>query len=278
LADPTGNAALFEYVKLGVISGGAIGGLSAIACGGDTGEIAKAVVLGAAFGGVFGAGLFYLYQPVLALGTGLALRNAAAEAYDGILNGWNTCNGFNFGMSLLMVALGGRGLAKDISLGGPRLWGSPLEATVSNARPSSILWRGAPRGGSSPEELSPEQAQALINWVVENWFSDPYFRRVILSGGKRFQIINSSTPRYWPRYNPNLTPPNDYGAAIRNTATEIGPRSIAEGPIEILRTLLHEEAHHWMWEKGYIQNDAPRADSTAQYIANLLLEGWRGGK
>jgi RHS repeat-associated protein len=109
LTDPTGNAALAEYVVLGATFGGAVGAASTYACGGNLGEN---IAIGVLFGAGFGVGFAYLPLATNAVGLALSGAGAISAFHDKQVNGWNTCNRFNFAMSLLGVAFSAGGLAK----------------------------------------------------------------------------------------------------------------------------------------------------------------------
>jgi hypothetical protein len=96
-------------------------------------------------------------------------------------------------------------------------------------------------GGGNSGDIDPEEAQDLIDSVIEKEYDKSFFRRLI----DGYQII-LKRPRFWPQYDPNV---KDYGE-YEPGKTRIGPASIKGGRLEILETIIHEEVHHWIEETG----------------------------
>ena len=207
LTDPTGYAALAEYVTLGAAFGGAAGALSTYACGGNLGEN---VAIGMLFGAGFGVGLTYAYGATLLFGTGYGLYGAATAFDDMLKNGPNTCNRFNAAISLLGVVLGGKTLIKEFSSGGFRLIGPPSESTVN--KPSSVLsasdliqnLRSRLPNGKTFANLTPQEWRAIIpkEWKIEFSYYRPQQNATV--GGVEYNFQNLEFPQ-WKFVSPDGT-------------------------------------------------------------------------
>jgi hypothetical protein len=95
------------------------------------------------------------------------------------------------------------------------------------------------------------RAQALIDDIVQN-----ELRNVRLT--------------HYPQYDPTM-PFYKYGEAAQGLYTKVGSLAIQEGRRETLLTIAHEEMHHRLWARGWLQSEA-YVESIAQRFARL--KGW----
>ncbi len=103
----------------------------------------------------------------------------------------------------------------------------------------------------TPRDASSRAAQCLIDDVVQTELGN-----VRLS--------------HYPRYDPAM-PLDVYGRARRDTYTRVGPLAIQGGPRETLITIAHEEMHHRLWARGWLQSEW-YVERVAQRFARL--KGW----
>jgi hypothetical protein len=68
------------------------------------------------------------------------------------------------------------------------------------------------------------------------------------------------------------------GESLPGVYTKIGPDSIRLGRLGILRTIIHEEVHHWIYEQGFSQNNADLAEYLTRFYTRVITDGWSGPK
>ncbi|HEU0291244.1 MAG TPA: hypothetical protein VFR47_00810 [Anaerolineales bacterium] len=237
------------------------GVITAYLCGGDIAAGARA---GFWIGAALGSGGILAPEMAAVAGAGLGAYGLGTSLYDMSVNGITFCNLFNALGSVLLVKASLAGLATN-SL--------RLIETKPPRQAPSILFRGAGAPAERPTPKSPAEAQALIDLVVKTFFDDLHFRRKFVIKGKVEQFITSSEPRFPPEYDPSL-PMNHFGASEPGRFTKIGPRAVAGGPFEILRTIIHEEIHHWLYEQGYSQLEVRKVENNVDIYLLLIMDGW----
>ena len=63
------------------------------------------------------------------------------------------------------------------------------------------------------------------------------------------------------------------GQAEPGISTKIGPQAVQRGPVEILRTIIHEEIHHWLeQDRGINQFRIRDVDALENLIERLTNE------
>jgi RHS repeat-associated protein len=260
--DPSGHFGI-----LGAIVGGIVGGVvGAIASAApqiinnirngeplttniDPVEVRNAAVAGAVAGAVGGA-TFGIGTAVM--GTGFvatvasgsisgAVAGQAARGASNIIHGRNLTEGMGNPVDI----------AIDATIGGVfSAAGYGLVRVIQNFNGESLA-RTLSKGNTPSNSIN--SPQLLIDDIVSN------------------ELTNVSLT-HTPYYNPNIPLIEGelpYGEAIRGTATEISIRAIRAGRAETLITIIHEEMHHRLWARGWMQSEY-YVEAVAQRFASMI--------